>query len=78
MDQSVGLIIQPCAVSPEVCDRSGSEGGRMGRMKEKLHQQKVVFLCGLEMPLKVGKEEVKGGNGEVNLHWSRAWRYKRM
>lgn len=47
-------------------------------MKEKLYQQKVVFLCGLEMPLKVGGKEVKGGSAEVNLHWSRAWRSRRM
>lgn len=51
----------------EVCDQSGSEGGMMGRMKKKLHQQKVSFLCGLEIPLKTGKEGLKGGNGGGKL-----------
>lgn len=50
----------------------------MGRMKEKLHQQKIVFFSGLEISLKARKEGIKGGNREVNLHWSRAWKYRRM
>lgn len=50
-----------------MCHQSGSEEDE----GEVASAESCFFsFCGLEIPLKVVRE--------VNLHWSRAWRYRRM